>query len=141
MIEMGGLTFLDLQKTGCSHISRLMRAYISTEVSYERKHEPVGPRYKPSNIYAISVRDPFEQYSSLFRFGLGGNGGFYKQLSQSDKNYLYKDNSGETFSRWIEFVFDTKNAQNLGADYSEFSRHHEYMGFFLIASSAWPLEI
>lgn len=130
MVEQGGLTFLDLQKTGCTHIQYLMEKYVETSVSYDKKHQPVGRRYKPSNIYAISVRDPFEQYSSLFRYGLEGRGGFYQKLAPEDKQSLYKDNSCETFSRWVEFIFDKKNAHKLGRGYLNLSQHSEYMGFF-----------
>lgn len=130
MLKYDGFVFLDLHKTGCTHIIRLLKNYVGSELLYEHKHRPVKELYCPGDVHTLSVRDPLEQYLSLYRYGLDGQGALYKGLSKLGKSGLYVDSSPESFGRWLDFVFDKDNASLLGEGYDQAISHHEYLGFF-----------
>lgn len=130
MYKINGMVFLDLHKTGSSHIQKLMEKYIYQEDVFFKKHASVKSRYEPSAIYFLSVRDPLEQYLSLFKYGLSENGNLYNSLKKIGKHDLYSKKDAEGFFEWYSFISSYESVGLLGEGYSDYKEHHDYMGFF-----------
>jgi len=75
------LIYLQLQKTGCSHIARLLAETIGGEQA--GKHNRISSeRILAGRRVVGSVRDPWAWYVSLWAFGASGRGELYDQLTR-----------------------------------------------------------
>ena len=71
MFLADGLVYLELQKTGGSHINRLLQRYTDGEV--KGKHHRLNETLE--NHYILgSIRNPWDWYVSLWAFGASGKG-------------------------------------------------------------------
>ena len=68
-----------------------------------QKHGVVRDDYASEMFYFITIRHPYDLYSSLYRYGLDGRGGVYKGLKELGKSTVYA-----SFDSFIEFVADPK---------------------------------
>src|ERR1051325_4742563 len=121
MHEFQTFVYLDVQKTGSTFISFLFQKYCAEKQVYFQKHGRVGDRHDPSKFYFISVRDPFDQYMSLYAHGCSGNGGLYNKMRRKGLDDLY-DSSLFGFRKWLRFVLDPENARSLDAGFGEGER-------------------
>lgn len=73
------LYYLELHKTGCSHIRKLLSEFlIGKEVGkHNRLRRSLFDRSKP---VVASIRCPYEWYTSLWRYGCDGRGDLYYSL-------------------------------------------------------------
>lgn len=116
MHEFETFVYIDVQKTGSTFISQMLERFCSeTEVGY-RKHGGVLHKYDPSKFYFISVRDPSDQYLSLYSHGCGGSGGLIRRMTNLGYGGLY-DSTWEGFRRWLKFALCEENASVLDEDY------------------------
>ena len=77
------LVFVELQKTGCSHITRLLEQTIDGKII--GKHNAPSPELLSSpRTFIGSIRNPWEWYLSLWAYGCDKRGGFYKRVTRSD---------------------------------------------------------
>lgn len=75
------LIFLQLQRTGCSHIAKLLATLVKGQQIGKHNALPESLRY--SDKYVIgSIRNPWDWYLSLWAFGCGGRGGFYNRVTK-----------------------------------------------------------
>lgn len=72
------LIYLQLQKTGCTHITKLLRTCVGGEErgKHSRLHWETGGRFVLG-----SIRNPWSWYLSLWAYGCAGGGGFRKRTS------------------------------------------------------------
>jgi hypothetical protein len=108
--------YLDLQKTGTNFIVDFLRRF-SNEPGEREKHKALGDRFSPDKLHFISVRDPLDQYISLYSFGCGGEGDLYRRLVRSGMKELYS-RSSPGFSKWLEFVLDPANSKLVDKRYA-----------------------
>lgn len=151
------LTYIQLQKTGCTHIAHLLkRLYGGEQVG--KHNAPASAEIDSGMFYLASVRNPWDWYLSLWTFGVQGHGdlrgrltgrktGYYlRQLKESplsaykglllefrkDRkawNKAYADGSDpEAFRTWLKLILDPVNAKFLGEGYGE-SDISKYCGF------------
>jgi hypothetical protein len=75
------LVFLQLQKTGCTHIARLLlHDFDGRELN--GKHRPLPPSFdKGARPVVGTVRDPWDWYVSLWTFGCRQRGGPYRRAT------------------------------------------------------------
>lgn len=147
--------YLQLQKTGCTHIAKQMQRFSSGQ-SYGKKHGrlPLDMDLQDRKIIG-SIRNPWDWYVSLWAFGCGDRGGLHKRLTSRFQGlgmgkygfrslrYLPKILSGSTkewadyyqdssdasaFRRWLHKLFDPSSSIDLGVDYA-FSPLSRYAGF------------
>lgn len=118
MHEFQTFVYLDVQKTGSTFISFLFQKYCSEKQLYFQKHGRVGERHDPSKFYFISVRDPFDQYMSLYAHGCSGNGGLYNKMRRKGLDDLY-DSTWRGFRKWLRFVLNPKHASFLDSEFGE----------------------
>ena len=118
MIEYETFAYLALQKTGSTFIIDFLQRFCSEQCLWSEKHKPVPPdRYSPEKLYIISVRDPLDQYLSLYSFGTGGKGGFHRRLGDKGRDSLY-DGTSRGFRRWLKLVLRPDKAKLLSREYA-----------------------
>ncbi|RZP20734.1 MAG: hypothetical protein EVA26_08435 [Burkholderiaceae bacterium] len=121
MYDYGKLVYLDLQKTGSRFVVDFLESTCKLSLRSGDEHTFVREDYDPDTYYFITVRHPETQYSSLYRYGLGGKKGFvYRSIINSGRKDLY-DAENPRFNDWLEFVLDEKNIDCLGEGYEKIS--------------------
>lgn len=74
------LAYIDLQKTGSTHIQKLLGRLIEgREVGCH--YQPSGELIESSLMVVGSIRNPWSWYVSLWAFGCSGQGGVYDSLT------------------------------------------------------------
>lgn len=82
------LVFLELQKTGGSHIRRLLEKYV--EGRLVGKHNRVAKEYTDKYVVG-SIRNPWDWYVSLWAFGVGGCGAIRARSTRGiDLGYYHR---------------------------------------------------
>lgn len=109
MYEFETFVYLDVQKTGSNFICATLRKFSAETAVRKRKHKGVEADFDKSKIYFISVRNPLEQYVSLYFFGCKGRGRLSKQIKENGLGELY-DGSWSGFLSWLEFMLDSEKA-------------------------------
>ena len=78
MFETDRLIYLQMQKTGCSHVADLLdRCYGGEQTN---KHAPLGQQLLTEKYVAGSVRNPWSWYLSLWSFGCQRGGSMHGRL-------------------------------------------------------------
>ena len=139
--------FLELHKTGCTHIRKILNRLLDGE--FRGTHNQASPNLCNSNrVFLGSVRDPWEWYTSLWAFGCDKKGSVFKRVTRRRrsiresgwKNYLYATifrvpaniskistewldtyrdvNDAEAFRTWLHMMHDAKNMPNIREGYS-----------------------
>lgn len=103
-VEYEKLVYLDPQKTGSTFVEEVLLEVFGREPSYRGRHEPLKVR-DSKRLHCISVRDPWDQYMSLYRYGRDRRGGVYLNLKGAGLASSY-----ETFGSWLDVVLDPEHA-------------------------------
>ena len=134
------LVYLQLQKTGCTHIARLLAQICPGE--QVQKHNRLPPELRASGrIILGSIRNPWDWYLSLWSYGCGKKGALYKRLVARDLDRNKASASGnlsekhsplfawhnaygnndepEHFRQWLRMVQNPDNRYDLGERYAE----------------------
>lgn len=146
MFQCDQLIYIQMQKTGCTHIASILSELFDGEIV--GTHNAATQDQLTSNQYFISsIRNPWDWYLSLWTFGVQGKGGLMHRLTKRKlrrglkstlknpiRNYnslffeLSKDintwrsvydrsDNVESFRRWLRLVHDPKNSHFLGEGY------------------------
>lgn len=70
------LVFLELHKTGCTHIRRALLELVGGEC-VGKHNQAGGGLFTPGRAFLGSVRDPWDWYVSLWAYGCDGKGAIY----------------------------------------------------------------
>lgn len=74
------LIYLQLYKTGCTHIEYLLKGLMSCQ--YHQKHSRIPSDFDLKGRAIVgSIRNPWDWYISLWGFGCDRKGGLYKRLT------------------------------------------------------------
>jgi hypothetical protein len=96
------LIYLQLQKTGCSHISNLLSKICSGQkIGKHNNINNLPKELQESNKYIVgSIRNPWDWYVSLWAFGCDGKGGVYHHLAlpKNRRGKLYRKFGSEPLS-------------------------------------------
>ncbi|MDN4475177.1 hypothetical protein QQX09_04800 [Demequina sp. SYSU T00192] len=98
-----GLVYLDPQKTGSTYVEEVLIEVLGQEPVMRNRHGVIN-QHDPDLLHCISVRDPWAQYLSLYRYGVDRHGGVSKNLRQSGNGAVYDD-----FGTWLDVVLDPAN--------------------------------
>lgn len=109
MIEFNSLCFLQNQKTGCTFIELFLRKFCVEGIRRYEKHSPAR-KVRPGVFYFLSVREPLDAYSSLFRYGLDGKGEIFMRLRHAGQGQLYAQGL-QGFPAWLRYVLDADNVE------------------------------
>jgi hypothetical protein len=117
MYESKSFAYLDLQKTGTNFIVDFLDRFNGESGAERRKHKTQVGDDQRDRLYFISVRDPLDQYISLFSFGCDGNGALFRKLSARGHRKLYERRNG-AFEHWLEFMLNPENASLVDKRYA-----------------------
>lgn len=147
--------YIQMQKTGCTHIAKLLAKIFDGEKL--GTHNPALKRQINSDLFFISsIRNPWDWYLSLWAYGVQGRGGVMSRLTKKNrlralkndpKGYnkkeiinkltnkaslwtdVYQDSSDiAAFRRWLKMILDPTNAELIGEGYGE-KQISKYCGF------------
>jgi hypothetical protein len=143
MLEFETFAYLDVQKTGSTFICYFLQKFSKEREVRYKQHQNVGDAYDRSKFYFISVRDPLDQYLSLYSFGCGGDGALRKKLHRKGLDDLY-DSTWKGFRQWLKFALAPENAAIFAKEYGENQTLSGLIGFqtyrFLELALPSPLE-
>ncbi len=131
MIEYETFAYFGVPKTGSTFIADFLQRFCSEQCLLAEQHKPVSPeRYSPQKLYIISVRNPLDQYLSLYSYGVDGRGRVHSRLANLGHEALY-DGSKRGFHRWLKLVLQPENAHLLSKHYAaaEDGRLAEIVGY------------
>ncbi|WP_062383036.1 hypothetical protein [Demequina iriomotensis] len=103
-VEFEKLVYLDPQKTGSTFVEEVLIEVFGGEPTLRARHTPLKER-DPERLHCISVRDPWDQYLSLYRYGADRRGGVYLNLKAAGLSDAYA-----SFGDWLDVVLDPANA-------------------------------
>jgi hypothetical protein len=108
------LVFLQLQKTGCTHIAKLLSKLVPGRQMAKHSRAPAG-LIDGSRAVVGSVRDPWDWYVSLWAFGCGRQGALYELLAGGDSarhaawRRVYADSGDPAlFRQWLAMISETR---------------------------------
>jgi hypothetical protein len=113
MVEYESFAYLDVPKTGSSFITNFLREYCAERQLQNKTHRGVKATYDSEKLYFISVRNPLDQYISLYLFGCQQKGRLFLRAKNRVFDYFY-DGTPERFRSWLGFMLDPENYEELG---------------------------
>ena len=145
------LVFLELHKTGCSHIRNILSDALDGKVV--GKHNLAAPDlFTEGRLFVGSVRNPWDWYVSLWGFGCDGKGGLRHRTAPSSGlrglswrsttigatirlpkhsnntkawQATYRDsNDPIAFREWLHMMHDEFYMQDIGEGYSNCALRH-----------------
>ncbi|ADM08646.1 hypothetical protein PB2503_02847 [Parvularcula bermudensis HTCC2503] len=146
------LVFIELHKTGCTHIRKVLSEVIEGVIS--GKHNQATPDlFTEGRLFVGSIRNPWDWYVSLWGFGCDGNGGLRQRVAMPSsgirglkwrtapasslirvlkrpKNerawqsvYRNSDDPG-AFRDWLHMMHDQAYIGDIGEGYSDCALRH-----------------
>ena len=98
MFVADSLLYLELQKTGGSHIRRLLKKYTDGDV--DGKHNRL--REAPDRAVIGSIRNPWDWYVSLWAYGVSGKGAIRVRTGKGlDIDYYYRGLPKAMGKNWL----------------------------------------
>ncbi|HEY5049172.1 MAG TPA: sulfotransferase family 2 domain-containing protein [Rhizomicrobium sp.] len=116
MYEFDTFAFLDVQKTGSTFIISVLKKFCTEKTIRKEKHAGFESDFDPDKFYFISVRNPIDQYLSLYSYGCSSKGKLFLRMQKNDLSHFY-DKTWNGFSAWLDFMLDSENAPLLKGVY------------------------
>lgn len=121
MHEFETFVYLDMEKTGSSFISALLRKYSAEREIRRKHHAPMTRKCDRSKFHFISVRDPLDCYLSLYSFGCMFRGKLHGHLEAEDLSSKFYNGTEDGFNAWLKYVLKPSNAEKLGDGYGGYN--------------------
>lgn len=128
MYAFKSFVYLDAPKTGSSFICSILRKFIAEEEEQKEPHVPFKGTYSSDKFHFISVRNPLDQYISLYSFGCESKGALFACLHSQQLEGLY-DGTWKGFLGWLDFVLDPQNARYIPAHYKKLGKLRRIVGY------------
>jgi hypothetical protein len=106
MLRTADWTYLDLEKTGCSFLTRKLRR-ICKGASFLKEKKHSRPKVVDSVPKILTIRQPFLWYFSLWSYGLDGYGKFFRsftKLHPKVARLAYGSKTKDSFSYFLDFT-------------------------------------
>ncbi len=116
MIDLGKIVYLDMQKTGSSFTTKFLRRCCTLKSVSADTHGIAQKNVDKDAFFFTTIRNPFDLYVSLFKFGCQGKGGTYIRLRSAGLDGCYKPDTA-SFNKWLELMLGGEEA---GADDPKF---------------------
>jgi len=88
MLITDDIAYLELHKTGCSHVLKILKAIYGDACQIHGKHNTYDTVFHPSERAKFdaltkvgNIRNPWDWYVSLWSFGCQGEGGLHSRLT------------------------------------------------------------
>lgn len=103
MFESENIIYIQLEKTGCTHIASLLsELFGGTQI---KKHNPLD-NFDTDKLIIGSIRNPWDWYVSLWAFSTKGDETIYKNVTKrSIKNALKRFSGSDdqaNFTKWLK---------------------------------------
>ncbi len=118
------IIFVELQKTGCTHIGKLLSNILDGKL-HGKHNYPSAELFQQDHIFVGSIRNPWDWYVSLWAYGCGQKGGFYERVTgdyhipkhlekKQPWNTLvaYLKKTTKNRELWRSFYADINNVEN-----------------------------
>lgn len=117
--------FLELHKTGCTHIRKTLNYLLDGELIGSH-NQASRDLFTEERIFLGSIRDPWEWYISLWAYGCDNKGGVFHNLLHSKNRQRWREtyintSNAEAFRTWLHMMHDPENFADIGEGYSECS--------------------
>jgi hypothetical protein len=144
------IVFVELHKTGCTHIVRLLAETVDGKII--GKHNAPSPKLlNTSRTFIGSIRNPWEWYVSLWAYGCDKKGGVYNKVTKKNTliktcrdwfsdpfystfmqlNHISKNpeqwqrcyadaNDPEAFRAWLHMMHDNRHWHDFGEGYGKY---------------------
>ena len=134
---------MDVQKTGCTFISDVLKKTLNLQPIVEIKHGRFDRSKTADDFVIISRRDPYSQWVSLYNYGCMNLGWLYVRLKSFGlSDQLYTRNK-EGLNAFVSYLLHSQNSHLLGEGYQQ-SKHLD-LGFqsyrYLAMSLAKPSSV
>lgn len=109
MLSTSEWIYLDLEKSGCTFLRTALQELFSADCFLETRKHFLMP-YEVVLPKIMTIRNPSEYCFSLWRYGLDGRGGFFRQLSNFFPGLavkMYEDRTPEAFGCFLDFVLNS----------------------------------
>jgi hypothetical protein len=126
MYEFQTFAYLDTPKTASSFICMVLRRFSTENEVGKTAHGDLSENYDASKFYFISVRDPLDQYLSLYSFGCQEQGKLFGRMRSRGLSQLY-DGTWSGFEFWLRTVLTPENGLLFEDEYS--TRLSRLVGF------------
>jgi hypothetical protein len=118
MHEFESFVYLDMEKTGSTFISSVLRKFCAEKEISRKTHGRIGAEFDPGKFYFISVRHPLQAYLSLYSYGCQSSGKLRARFEKMGLDKFY-DGTTEGFADWLSFVLKPRNADVFGNTFAE----------------------
>ena len=115
MIEYRSFIYLQNQKTGSSFVEEFLTRFCNEPRLHYDKHAALAR--DAGKFCFVNVREPIDQYKSLFAYGLEGRGQIFDRLSAIGEDGLYARGM-DGFDGWMRFVLQAENGPLLDRRYT-----------------------
>ncbi|MEM9421853.1 MAG: hypothetical protein AAF986_05000 [Pseudomonadota bacterium] len=140
------LVYLELHKTGCSHIRRIFNDALEGEI-VSKHNQATDDLFTEGRVFVGSIRNPWSWYVSLWGYGCDGKGNLRDRLTRSGLRRLgwrsapssalakllkrhpdnsqawlatYRDaNDPAAFRDWLHMLHDDAYMPDIGEGYSD----------------------
>lgn len=114
MLATDKFVYIQFQKTGCTHIARLLETYF--DVRRFEKHSFYN-RLKDERLFIGSMRNPWDWYVSLWAFGCAGHGAVRARFDEimQKRVALFGDPGQSSFDdgvNWTKVYSDPHNKEH-----------------------------
>jgi hypothetical protein len=145
MYETEQLIFVQMQKTGSTHIAKILAEIFKGPPPNEGKgkHSRATENQRNSGkIILSSIRNPWDWYVSLWAFGCSGKGGLRNRVVENNKErtntepkdweavYADKNDTG-LFREWLHMLLDPLNKSLIHEDFGsdDLARNRGFMTY------------
>lgn len=120
MIEFRNFIYLDVYRTGSTHVLDALRQISEEPEMRAWRHSPIsrgGPLVRPGRkLVFATVRNPWDWYVSLWAHGAGGKSAIRRYLLQKlpkkeVKTFYDNDEPAPSFRRWLAAIHNPNFAQ------------------------------
>lgn len=82
MFESKELIYIQMQKTGCTHIASLLSDLFDGTQTKGKHNGATQEQIESDKFFISSIRNPWDWYLSLWTYGVQGEGGLWGRLTQ-----------------------------------------------------------
>jgi len=124
------IVYVELHKTGCTHIRNLLKQLLGGE--FVGKHnQATADLFREGRFFLGSIRDPWEWYTSLWAYGCDSKGAVFHEVTknkQSIRGLGWKTNPLAATHRMISLISrDPQKWRNTYADVNDASAFRTWL--------------
>ena len=138
------LIYLHLQKTGGTHVTKMLSRYLPAGQGKQSMHGSLPAGYVKGSKYVVgSIRNPWDWYVSLWAYGCGRRGSFTNKLTTKKYgrylNRLGSDPAGALQGLWSEYRKPVRQWTALYQDSKDAGLFREWLSLLLSSERKYDI--